>query len=126
MPWDAQQILGCADIIADRRHERVVLFSDITRLLASAGTSWGQLRVDWEHGLRELGQGGFPALLLTITGRAYELICNPALHVLPVDSLDSTEPAEEDRRELVRAAFTRQLETDWPPFMQGVIDAGGH
>lgn len=82
MPWDAQQILGCADIIADRRHERVVLFSDITRLLASAGTSWGQLRVDWEHGLRELGQGGFPALLLTITGRAYELICNPALHVL--------------------------------------------
>src|SRR5258708_1090302 len=68
---DAQQILGWDELIARRRHEHVVFFSDISRLLARGGTSWGHLGVDWEHGLQELADGHFPALSLTITQRAY-------------------------------------------------------
>ncbi len=37
---DAFQILGCADLYARKHRERVVFFSDLTRMLTAAGTSW--------------------------------------------------------------------------------------
>src|SRR5689334_4143745 len=54
LSWDAAQILDCADLYAHKRTERVVLFSDLTRMFTTAGTSWADLEVDWESALQEL------------------------------------------------------------------------
>lgn len=56
---DAYQVLGCADLYARKHAERVVFFSDLTRMFTTAGTSWAQLGVDWENALRELREGSF-------------------------------------------------------------------
>ena len=54
---DARQVLGCADLYSRKHGQRVVFFSDLTRMFAEAGTSWSQLGVDWERALRELRPG---------------------------------------------------------------------
>lgn len=120
---DAYQVLGCADLYARKHRERVVLFTDLTRMFTSAGTSWAQLGVDWEAALRELHDGSFPAMYLTITERAHLLICDPAV------SLGMARPggwADDGgaEREIVRQAIASQLTADWPPWMNAMIQAG--
>lgn len=41
---DAYQVLACADLHAGKQAVRVVLFSDLTRMFASAGRSWARDR----------------------------------------------------------------------------------
>src|SRR6266849_4576744 len=120
---DAVQILGCADLYARKHGSRVVFFSDLTRMFTTAGTSWAQLGVDWESALRELVVGPFPAMFLTISERAHLLICDPATNLLMVGSGGTADEAGSER-DLVRQAITSQLTTDWPPWMNAMIDAG--
>ena len=120
---DAVQILGCADLYARKHRSRVVFFSDLTRMFTTAGTSWAQLGVDWEGALRELEDGPFPRLFLTISERAHLFICNPATDLLVVRPDGMQEPGETER-ELVRQALASTLAADWPPYMQQVINAG--
>jgi hypothetical protein len=117
---DAYQILASADLIADRRHERVILFSDITRFLARGGTSWSQLGVDWQHDQLDMADGRFPALYLTISLQAYALICSPAVLSSPGSDLCHA-AAKEDELNIVRRSLVRRLEIDWPQFMSGVV-----
>ena len=120
---DARQVLGCADLYSRKHGQRVVFFSDLTRMFTEAGTSWSQLGVDWERALRELRTGEFPVMLLTISERAYISICDPAVRPLTITPDGGTEEAADDDRELVRQAITRQLVADWPLYMQRIIDA---
>jgi hypothetical protein len=112
---DTRQVLGCADLYATKHRRQVVFFSDLTRMFTQAGTSWSQLGVDWESALQELGGGQFPALFLTISERAYVVICDPA--VLPAPAFSGEESSADDERELVRTAVTGQLMCDWPPYV---------
>ena len=120
---DAFQILGCADLYAREHGTRVVFFSDLTRMFTTAGTSWAQLGVDWESALRELEDGPFPRLFLTISERAHLFICNPATDTVLAGPGGVQEAAEAERR-LVRKAITGKLADDWPPYMQQIIEAG--
>jgi hypothetical protein len=120
---DAWQILANADVYAKARKSRVIFFSDLTRALARGGTSWAALGIDWEHGLREIEDGRFPALILTVTERAYAFICIPAVSVHLCGVTDDTAETGGYERDLVRDAITRQLTADWPQFMRRVIDA---
>lgn len=120
--YDCGQVLGCADIYAARYGQRVVFFSDLTSLLTSAGHSWAGLGVDWEAALAELSPGTFPALLLTISERAYLLLCDSAV--------PATGPgggaAAGSEREVVRQVIARQLAADWPPYVRSLAAAGRH
>jgi hypothetical protein len=120
---DAAQILGCADLYARKHGVRVIFFADLTRMFTTAGTSWAELGVDWESALRELREGPFPAMYLTISERAHIFICNPATQ-LPLAGPDGIEEATDTERDLVRHAITGQLAADWPPYMRQMIDAG--
>lgn len=120
---DAFQILGCADLYARKHGSRVVFFSDLTRMFTTAGTSWAQLGVDWESALRELEKGPFPRLFLTISERVHLFICNPATDTLLTVPGGAQEAAEAERR-LVRQAITSKLATDWPSYMQQIINVG--
>lgn len=120
---DANQVLACADLYARRRGQRVIFFSDLTRMFTVAGTSWSQLGVDWQNALLELRDGTFPAMFLTISQRAHVFVCNPTSRLLPITPTDA-EDAGDDELELVRQTITAQLATDWPPYMQSIIDAG--
>ena len=111
---DAVQVLGCADLYARKHGSRVVFFSDLTRMFTAAGTSWAQLGVDWESALRELEDGPFPQLFLTISERAHLVICNPATDHL-ITRPDGAQEAAETGRELVRQAIASKLDADWPP-----------
>lgn len=119
---DVAQLLGCADLYARKRAQRVIFFSDLTRMFTDAGTSWTQLGVDWDNALQELRNGRFPAMFLTISQRAHVLVCNPASRLLLFTSAGTEEATDE--RELVRQAITRHLATEWPPYMKSIIDAG--
>jgi hypothetical protein len=101
----------------------VIFFSDLTRMFADVGTSWCQLGVDWERALRELHDGSFPAVFLTISERAYHCICIPAAGSAVLTQAVTREAIDQDR-DLVRQAITRQLATNWPAYMQTIIAAG--
>ena len=105
---DAFQILGCADLYARKHGPRVVFFSDLTRMFTTAGTSWAQLGVDWENALREIEDGPFPRLFLTISERAHLFICDPATDLLTAGPDDAQEASEAEHR-LVRQAITSKL-----------------
>jgi hypothetical protein len=120
--YDAFQVLGCADLYARKHGLRVVFFSDLTRMLMKAGTSWTLLGVDYQNALRELHDGKFPLMFLTMTERMYLAICDPEGMQPAATSLETGE--EPCDRELVRPAITWQLASDWPACMQRLIDAG--
>jgi len=120
---DAVQILGCADLYARKHGSRVVFFSDLTRMFTTAGTSWAQLGVDWGGALREIEDGPFPRLFLTISERAHLFICDAATDTVLAGPGGVYETAEAERR-LVRQAITGTLAADWPPYMQQIIEAG--
>jgi hypothetical protein len=111
---DAFQILAVADQYARGRAKSVIFFSELTRGLTRAGTTWADYGIDWERALAELE--GYPGLLMTISERAYSVICNP--------EAQPSQEAEGDR-DLVRAALAARLGEDWAPYMLGVIDAAG-
>ena len=123
LSWSAVQILGCADHYAQKRAARVVLFSDLTRMFAGAGQSWAQLGVDWEAALRELADGRFPAVFLTISERAYSFMSNPALHMLVIGATNVEETAE-TQRDLLRQAIAHQLAAAWPSYIQSILHCG--
>jgi hypothetical protein len=119
---DARQVLGCADLYCRKHRERVVFFSDLTRMFTDAGTSWSQLGVDWESALRELHGGQFPALFMTTSERAYVVIADAA-------AATTSASAEivrnvEDERELVRRSIARQLGSNWPPYIRTTAESG--
>ena len=120
LSYDAYQVLGCADLYARLHAGRVVFFSDLTRMFTAAGTSWAQLGIDWEAALRELKEGPFPAMFLTISERAHLLICDPATNLLMVGSGGAADEAGSER-DLVRQAIACQLTTDWPAWMNAMI-----
>jgi hypothetical protein len=59
-------------------------------------------------------------MYLTISERVYAMICNPGSRILVITPTGTEDATAE--RELVRQALTRQLATDWPPYMQSVLD----
>jgi hypothetical protein len=120
---DAFQVLGCADLYARKHAHRVVFFSDLTRMFTKAGTSWTQLGVAYQNALRELHDGKFPTMFLTITERRYLAICDPAVPQSTATHSKTGETPPSDR-ELARQAITRQLASDWPAYMQRLIDTG--
>jgi hypothetical protein len=91
-------------------------------MFTKAGTSWTQLGVDHENALRELHDGKLLAMFLTMTERMHLAICDP-VGMQPTATLleIGEEPSD---RELARHAITRQLASDWPAYMQKLIDAG--
>ena len=118
---DVYQVLGCADLYARKHRLSVVFFSDLTRMFAAAGTSWSDLGVDWESACRELHNGSFPAVYLTVDALAHLIICDPAARVDPSSArLEETA----DERELVRHAVAAQLAREWPAYMRSTAAAG--
>jgi hypothetical protein len=121
---DAFQVLARAGLYARMHGLRVAFFSDLTRMFTKAGTSWTQLGVDYENALRELHDGSFPVMFLTISEQMYLAICDPATsHATGAARLDRDEAPPFDR-ELARQAITWQLASDWPAYMQRLLDTG--
>ncbi len=116
---DAYQVLGCAHLYAGRHSARVVFFSDLTRMFATAGTSWTSLGVDWQAALAKLQNGPYPAMFLTVPERARLPIRDPASP--PANC--AQEPAWPER-ELVRQAVADQLAADWSGYMGRIIESG--
>lgn len=116
---DAYQVLGCAHLYAGKHSARVVFFSDLTRMLATAGTSWASLGVDWQAALSELQNGPYPAMFLTVTERAHLLICDPTSWTTGC----AQEPARPER-ELVRQSVADELAADWSGYMGRIIESG--
>jgi hypothetical protein len=120
--YDARQVLGCADLYARKHRQRVVFFSDLTRMFTDAGTSWSQLGVDWQSALLELGGGQFPGLFLTISERAYLVIAGATAATASALAEDARN--REDERQLVRTSMARQLDSDWPQYIRTAANAG--
>ena len=111
---DAFQILAVADQYARGRAKSVIFFSELTRGLTRGGTTWADYGIDWERALAELE--GYPGLLMTVSERAYSVICNP--------EAKPSQAAEGDR-DLVRAALAAKLGEDWAPYMRSVLNSAG-
>src|SRR5712691_525851 len=116
------EVLRHADRYAREKAVSVVFFADLTRTLTLVGTSWADLGVDWEAALADLQGGSYPTLYLTISERAYVLLCSSAVTVHVV-SRKGVQPAN-DERELVRQALAERLSADWPPYIRDLIDSG--
>jgi hypothetical protein len=119
---DADQVLGCADLYAQKHGLPVVFFSDLTRMFAEAGTSWLQLGVDWESALRDLQEGQFPTMYLTISDTAHRIICDPTGDAVSI-AAGAGESVDVERA-LVRRAIAGQLANDWPKYMQSAAGPG--
>jgi len=120
---DALQVLGCADLYVRKLGHRVIFFSELTRMFADAGTSWSRVGVHWERALRELHDGSFPAVFLSVSERAYHCICSTA-DGRSLLAQRGTGDVTYNERDLLRQAIARQLATDWPAYIQTIVDAG--
>jgi hypothetical protein len=120
---DAYQVLGCSDLYADKHGTRVVFFSDLTRMFATTGQSWVALGVDWQAALRELKEGPYPAMFLTINERAHLLICDAAAGHAQADQ-DSGLDRVGYEREAVGQAVTDKLTADWRGYVNGLVKSG--
>jgi hypothetical protein len=119
----AYQVLGCADQYAAGNAARIVLFSDLTRLFTTAGTSWASLGVDWQAALDELRYGPYPAVLLAVNDRAHALICDPTAELLQLGQDSEPDWAWHDR-ELLRQSIANQLTVGWPAYITNIIELG--
>lgn len=122
---DAHQVLGCVDQYAASKADRVVFFSDMTRMFTMAGTSWASLGVDWEAALDELLDGPYATALLAVSERAHLLICDPSieLHLHHPGRKSDPDWARRDR-ELVRRSITEALIASWPSYIDDFIQRG--
>jgi hypothetical protein len=120
---DAYQVLGCSDVYARKHAACVVFFSDLTRMFATAGQSWAALGVDWQAALRELGEGPYPAMFLTINEHTHLVICDSAIGQAQLDQ-DRVLDRAGDEREVVRQAITEKLVATWPGYINGLIESG--
>lgn len=112
---DVDQVLGCADLFARKHGRRVIFFSELTRMFAVAGRSWADLGVDWQSALRELAEGRFPAIYLTVSRRGYDLICDPSL------GSDAAGPSTE--LEQLRQMATDDIADRWSAYAKGLVAA---
>ncbi len=119
----AFQVLGCADLYAASNSTRVVLFSDLTRMFTTAGTSWAGLGVDWKEALGELRDGPYPAVLLALNGHARTLICDPSAELREAGRGGEPDWAWHER-ELIRKAIADQLIAGWPAYIAHIIELG--
>ncbi len=111
---DAYQVLGCADLYFRRHSQRVIFFSELTRMFATAGRSWSELGVEWQKALTELTNGRFPAMFMTTSERMYSLITDPSLSRQAGHDLEQ-----------VRQVIAMQLMADWPAYVQSLLAADG-
>jgi len=119
----AFQVLGCADLYAASNATRVVLFSDLTSLFITVGTSWASLGVDWRAALGELRDGPYPAVLLALNDDAHTLICDPSTELHQPGRTSELDWAWRER-ELLRRAIDDQLTAGWPAYITHVIELG--
>ncbi len=118
-----REILARADRCAARHDMRVVFFSDLTRALTAAGTSWASLGVDWEAALAELRCGAHPLMFLTISARAHLHLCDSSARLI-IYGPGGAEQASAGERDLVRQTIASRLAADWPPYIRGLLGAG--
>jgi hypothetical protein len=119
----AFQVLGCADLCAASNATRVVLFSDLTRLFTTAGTSWADLGVDWRGALGELRDGPYPAVLLALNDHAHTLVCDPVADRYQPGRTSDLDWAWHER-ELLRRAIADQLIAGWPEYITSILELG--
>ena len=96
--------------------QKVIFLSDITRWLADVGLSWGRIGVDFPAAQNEL-EHQTPALLVTVSQKAYTILCSAARTLTTHDTSGRTTVIPPEERELVRASFEARLNTDWPGYI---------
>ena len=96
--------------------KRVIFLSDITRWLADLGLSWERIGVDFPTAENELEQQPL-GLLVTVSGRAYTILCSPARNLTLYYTSGGTAEVPPEERELVRASFDTRLDADWPGYI---------
>jgi hypothetical protein len=109
-----------------RKHpnQRVVWFSDVSRLLRDNGDSWDNFGVDWERALIQIAELPILGLYMTINQRTHFHILN-AVTNFTIHHLDGTsELLAEEEREAVRRSIEQLLSKDWPPFIRAKLEMG--
>lgn len=104
---------------------RLVFFSDLTRDLAREGLKWWDVGVEsWVETQETMRAMTVPGLIMTISYRAHAYLCDASWNGITWHYTDGTtehDPTEKDR---VRAAFEKQLDQDWPPYIEELYAKG--
>lgn len=104
---------------------RLVFFSDLTRDLAGQGLKWWDVGVEsWVETQDAMRAMRVPGLFLSISYRAHAYLCDASWNGITWHYPDGTtehDPAEKDG---VRSAFQKQLEQDWPPYIEQLYAQG--
>jgi hypothetical protein len=102
--------------------KRVLFLSDITRWLAGIGLSWERIDVSFEHGQDELERQKI-GLYLTVSQRAYSIVCSAAGTSTIQDTSGSTAEIVPEDREQVREQIEATLDADWAGYVTQAIAA---
>ncbi len=125
VPPEVDVIYRLAVEYSDAHTQRVVFFSDLTRDLAGIGMIWEDVGVeDWMAAQDTMRAMSVPALFLTISPRAHAYLCDASRGGITWRLADGTtehDPSEKDR---VRAAFRKQLERGWAPYIDAAYAEG--
>jgi hypothetical protein len=100
--------------------KRVLFLSDITRWLAGIGLSWERIGVSFEYAQEEL-EGQKVGLYLTVSQRAYSIVCSAARTSTIQSTSGSTAEVLPEDREQVRAQIEAALDADWPDYVARAI-----
>jgi hypothetical protein len=122
---NAATVLQFAKHYAGGMRGRVVFFSDLTRWLTMTNSSWDAEGTDWEAAVDELINAPVPGLYMTISQRAYYILCDSSVNGMTLYHQDGTsEQIEPEERDAVHDAIEQQLANDWPSYIRELVKSG--
>ena len=123
---DAAKVLRVADAYQQQTGLQIVFFSDLTRWLDQQGRGWVDVDgADWERGLEQLQKAPALSMYLGLSQFHHVLLADASRKSLVIYGMEDKpyEVTDQDRRQL-RDFIHGTLTRDWPPYVQGLIDAG--
>jgi hypothetical protein len=112
---DLSLMLNAGSRCAAALGKKVIFLSDITHWLACHSLSWGRIGLHFAAAQNELEHQPL-ALSLTISGRAYTILCATRTITI-LHTTGGTAEIPPGERELVRASFEARLNADWPGYI---------
>jgi hypothetical protein len=104
---------------------KAVFFSDITLWLDKQGRTWADFDIDYDDVIDELLETPVPQLFLTLSRKAHAILCDASRQGMRLYYPDGdVEHVSAQLRREVHDSITQNLERDWPPYIQRLIDRG--
>lgn len=117
---DALKVVAFAENVAVRTGQRLLFFSELTRLLTAAHDSWAARGVDWQAALADL-ENSAPLVHLALDRWSWHIASSPALTMIAADPGGSVELRMADEHQALRQRLLPVVSSGWATYIDGLL-----